>query len=135
MNRSHAGRARWRAGTRRWQKARRMTGGVASRRVGAASGVIAAGAALATGELMAGLSRRVPSLVVAVASAVRDFAPRWFVEFGITTFGPNDKRALIVGTLVTAGVISMGMGVAARRWRTLGVAVLAGFGVLGGLAA
>ena len=105
------------------------------RRAAAVVGLLAAGAALGTGELVAGLGTRLPSLVVAVASSVRDVAPHWFVDFGIRTFGHNDKRALIVGTLVLAAVAGIAVGLLAARWRRLSVGVLAGFGVLGGLAA
>ena len=100
----------------------------------AIAGVIAAGAALALGELLAGLIRGIPSPLAAVGTAVIDFAPPGSKELVVGLFGTNDKAALMV--LVTAIVLAAGAGIGlvARRQITLaGVLVVVLVGV-GGLA-
>ncbi|MGH9111968.1 MAG: molybdopterin-dependent oxidoreductase, partial [Acidimicrobiales bacterium] len=68
----------------------------------AVAGLVGGMVALGVAELAAGALPRVPSLVVAVGDAIIDLAPRTVVEFGIGTFGRDDKTVLVVGILVVA---------------------------------
>ncbi len=101
----------------------------------AIAGLVAAGAALATGELVAGLVRGIPSPSAAVGGAVINLAPPGSKELVVGLFGTNDKAALLV--LVTVVVLAAGavIGLVARRsLLAAGVLVLALVGV-GALAA
>ena len=80
---------------------------------GAAS--LAAGLALGTGELVAGLDSRLRSPVEAVATEVIDRAPRPVERFAIETFGSNDKLALVIGILSLSAVFGAVLGIVARR--------------------
>jgi len=100
----------------------------------AIAGVIAAGAALAVGELLAGLIRGIPSPLAAVGTAVIDFAPPGSKEVVVGLFGTNDKAALMI--LVTAIVLGVGagIGVVARRRPTLAGGLVVALVAVGGLA-
>lgn len=91
----------------------------------ALAGALAAVAALAAGELLAGLSAEIPSPLLSVGGAVIDLAPAGSKEVMVGLFGTGDKAALLV--LVTAVVLSAGalIGVLARRTR-VGAGVLVG---------
>ena len=67
---------------------------------GAASGLIAAGAALGVAELIAAFFPSVQSPVLSVGNVVVDNVPNWAKDFAIRTFGENDKTALIIGTTI-----------------------------------
>jgi DMSO/TMAO reductase YedYZ molybdopterin-dependent catalytic subunit len=97
-------------------------------------GLIAAGAALATGELLAGLVNGIPSPLAAVGSAAIDFAPPGSKDLVVSLFGTNDKAALLV--LVTLVVLALGAAIgllAGRRLALAGWAIVGLVGV-GGLA-
>jgi DMSO/TMAO reductase YedYZ molybdopterin-dependent catalytic subunit len=100
----------------------------------AIAGVIAAGAALALGELLAGLIRGIPSPLAAVGTAVIDFAPPGSKELVVGLFGTNDKAALMI--LVTAIVLAVGagIGIVARRQITLAGVLVVALIAVGGLA-
>ena len=102
----------------------------------ALSGVVAAGLALATGELVAAFVPGAISPLVAVGAAVIDFAPPGSKDFMVSLFGTNDKLALLI--VVGAAVLAFGalIGLLARRsTMAAGVAifVLTGVGALAGL--
>lgn len=101
----------------------------------ALAGLLAAAVALGVGELVAALVGPTSSPVIAVGSAFIDATPRPVKDFAIETFGERDKLALIVGTLGFVVVFALVVGVLARRDRRIGVAGIALFGALGGLAA
>lgn len=84
-------------------------------RFAALAGLVAGAAALATGELLAGLVPRIPSPIAAVGSAAIDFAPPGSKDVVVGLFGTNDKAAILI--LVTAVVLAVaaGIGVLARR--------------------
>ena len=84
------------------------------------SGLVAAGAALGTGELIAGLIRGIPSPLAAVGSAAIDFAPPGSKDVVVSLFGTNDKAALLV--LVTLVVLAAGAGIGLVARRALVVA-------------
>jgi DMSO/TMAO reductase YedYZ molybdopterin-dependent catalytic subunit len=97
-----------------------------SRSSAALAGLVAAGVALATGEIAAGLVRGIPSPSGAVATAVIDLAPPGSKELVVGLFGTNDKAALLV--LVTVVVLGAGAGIgilARRRLLLAGLAVVA----------
>jgi len=97
----------------------------------ALSGMVAVGSALAVSQLLAGLSLRIPSLIVAVGGIIVDFTPLSIVRASVQVFGANDKPALLIGIVVTALLIGSVLGVlsASRRW--IGAAGFIVFGVLG----
>ena len=86
-----------------------------TRGAAALSGVVAAAAALATGELVAALTAGTPSPLIAVGTAVIDFAPPGSKEVIVALFGTNDKIALnllVAATVLAAGAV---IGLIARR--------------------
>ncbi len=88
-------------------------------------GVATLGAALLEGL---GASSGQPAPVAAVSSAFIDRTPPWLKDFAIATFGTNDKRALLIGTIVVLAVLCAVIGVLARRRPT---GALVAFGILG----
>src|SRR5262249_60933665 len=59
--------------------------------------LIPAAVALGAGQLVAGITGPQGSPVVAVGSAAIDLAPPAVKNFAISTFGSNDKTALVTG--------------------------------------
>jgi DMSO/TMAO reductase YedYZ molybdopterin-dependent catalytic subunit len=108
---------------------------VPSRGPAALSGVVAAAAALATGELLAGLLPGASSPLVAVGTAVIDLAPAGSKELMVGLFGTGDKLAL--GVVITAAVLAAGaaIGLTARRSIVVASAVVLGIAAIGALAA
>ncbi len=100
----------------------------------ALSGTLAAGVALGTGELLSGLSTKIPSLVVAVGNAVIDNVPGSVERWAIETLGENDKPALVVGIVAISLIIGAFTGIAAVRQFRSAVSVFMLFGIVGGLA-
>jgi DMSO/TMAO reductase YedYZ molybdopterin-dependent catalytic subunit len=97
-----------------------------SRGAAALSGVVAAAAALATGELVAALTAGTPSPLIAVGSAVIDFAPPGSKEVIVALFGTNDKIALnllVAATVLAAGAV---IGLLARRSTLLASLLIVG---------
>lgn len=105
--------------------------------VAALVGVLATGAAVAAGHLVAGVVSRPASPFLAVGNTAVDLAPAQVKEFAIRTFGTHDKLVLIGGM----GLVLLGLAVIAgllsRRgpWPgTVLVAVLGSVGVAAVLA-
>ena len=109
-------------------------GRVAGRAAAGAAGLVAAGLALGTGELVAGLDDRLRSPVEAVAVEVIDRAPRPLERFAIETFGTNDKLVLVVGVVVLSAVFGVLLGLVARRRPRTAALGMACFGAAGVLA-
>jgi len=101
----------------------------------AIAGILAALVALGVAELIAALIGPNSSPVVVVGGTVIDATPRPVKDFAISTFGENDKIALIVGTLVLIVVFAVAIGLLSLRDRRIGVAGIALFGTVGALAA
>lgn len=108
--------------------------------LGAASGVVAGLLTVGLATLLAGLLDRVglsgaqPAPVAAVGGAFIDRTPAWLKDLAISVFGVNDKRALLVGTVVVLAVVCALLGMLARRRMTLALilfAVTGGVGILG----
>ena len=108
--------------------------GHAGRQWDALAGVVAAAVALGVGELVAAADASGVSLVTAVGDEVIDRFAASLKDIAVALFGTNDKVALVVGIVVTSLGLGAGLGLASRRRRWVGVAGLAAFGVLGGLA-
>jgi DMSO/TMAO reductase YedYZ molybdopterin-dependent catalytic subunit len=95
------------------------------------TGLITAAVALGVGQLVAGLTGSVGSPVVAVGGAAVDLSPPPVKDFAISTFGSNDKTALVTGILVVLAVFAGVIGIAAVRRLRYGVAGLAVFTGIG----
>ncbi len=102
---------------------------------GASAGVLAAFAALAVAELVAGLVRPAAGPVTVVGGAVIDRTPAAVKDFAIRTFGENDKAVLRLGILAVLAVVALGLGVLALSHRRAGAAGVLLFGVVGAAAA
>ncbi len=105
------------------------------RGLSALAGLIAAALALGIGELLAGLVGPNSAPVVAIGGAVIDATPRPLKDFAITTFGENDKIALVVGTLVLLAVFAMVLGLLSWTRLRLAAAGVLLFGIIGAAAA
>jgi DMSO/TMAO reductase YedYZ molybdopterin-dependent catalytic subunit len=80
------------------------------------AGAVAVGAALATGELIAGLVAGVPSPLLAVARFIVDIQPPGAKELVVTLFGEADKLAFEIFILLVALGVGAALGrIAARR--------------------
>lgn len=97
----------------------------------AVAGVLAAVAALAVTELIAGLASAGTSLLSSVASLGIRVMPPALTEFGIETFGTNDKAVLQLSIWLVAVIAGAVVGVLAARWFWVGVLAFVGFGVVG----
>jgi DMSO/TMAO reductase YedYZ molybdopterin-dependent catalytic subunit len=95
------------------------------------TGLITAAVALGVGQLVAGLSGSVGSPVIAVGQASIDLTPPPVKDFAISTFGSNDKTALLTGILVLLAVFAGVIGVAAVRRFRYGVVGLGVFTAIG----
>ncbi len=101
----------------------------------ALAGLLAAGAALATGEVLSGFSQKIPSLVVGVGEIFTDETPGGVVRWSIDTFGTSQKTLLIWGISIAALIVGAILGIASRTNPRTGVIGFAAFGLLGGWAA
>jgi DMSO/TMAO reductase YedYZ molybdopterin-dependent catalytic subunit len=100
------------------------------------AGAVAVGAALATGELIAGLLSGAPSPLVAVAQLIVDNQPPGAKELVVALFGVNDKLAFqIFIVLVALGIGALLGRLAASRPELAGgvLAVFAGLGFVASL--
>jgi DMSO/TMAO reductase YedYZ molybdopterin-dependent catalytic subunit len=97
----------------------------------ATSGLLAVATAFGASELVAGLSLRLRSPIVAVGDVVVDTVPEPVKRFAIATFGANDKIALIVGTVIVAMLLGGLLGTLARRRPAAGALAIGAFGALG----
>jgi len=102
---------------------------------GIVTGLITAAVALGVGQLVAGITGPQGSPVIAVGGAAIDLTPPPLKNFAISTFGSNDKTALVTGILVLLAVFAAAIGVAAFRRFSYGVAGLAVFTGIGLVAA
>jgi len=100
----------------------------------ALSGILASAAALAFAELIAGLVESAPSLIRAIGDAAIDATPPFLKDFAVTTFGTADKPILLAGIVVVALLFGAALGIASRTRPWVGMAGIAVFGLLGGLA-
>src|SRR6516165_10768028 len=98
---------------------------------GAVAGVLSAAVAMGVAQLAAGLTVAQSSPVLAVGQAAIDLTPQPVKDFAISTFGANDKNALLVGILVILAAFAAVIGILAVRRLALGLAGLAVFACIG----
>ncbi|MGH3152361.1 MAG: molybdopterin-binding oxidoreductase, partial [Streptosporangiaceae bacterium] len=98
---------------------------------GAVAGVLTAAVAMGIGQLFAGLTNPESSPVIAVGQASIDLTPPALKDFAISTFGANDKTALLTGILVVLAVFAAVIGMLAVRRLERGLAGLAVFAGIG----
>jgi len=107
----------------------------ARRSTGAAIGVLAAGVALGTAELLAALFGPGSSPIVAVGGAAVDASPEWLKSFAIRTFGEQDKVALLIGIGVVLTIVVAVLGAASVRRPRLWIVGSVALGAIGAAAA
>ncbi len=73
------------------------------------------GAALAAGQLVAGLLSPASAPFLAVGDAVIRLSPQPVVEFAKNTFGTADKPVLLAGMAVVIAAVAAVAGLLARR--------------------
>ena len=86
---------------------------------------------MGVGQLAAGLTVAQSSPVLAVGQAAIDLTPPPVKDFAISTFGANDKNALLLGILVVLAAFAAVIGILAVRRLALGLAGLAVFACIG----
>ena len=103
---------------------------------GIVAGLLGIGTATVLAALVSALggAGAQPAPVPAVAEAFIDRTPGWLKEYAITTFGTNDKLALLVGLVVVLVVVSALIGLLTRRRTTAGLIAFAVLSVLGAAA-
>jgi DMSO/TMAO reductase YedYZ molybdopterin-dependent catalytic subunit len=99
--------------------------------VGAVAGMLTAAVAMGVGQLVAGLTVAQASPVLAVGQAAIDLTPPPVKDFAISTFGTNDKTALVVGILIVLAGFAAVIGILAVRRLALGLAGLGAVASLG----
>jgi DMSO/TMAO reductase YedYZ molybdopterin-dependent catalytic subunit len=104
------------------------------RAAAALAGAVAAGMALAAGELAVAVSGAQPSLVTAVGSEVIDRFAAALKDIAVAIFGTNDKAALVIGIVLTSILLGALLGIAARRRFGVAVAGFTTFGAIGAAA-
>jgi len=102
---------------------------------GAVCGVIAAAVAMGVAQLLAGLSIPQSSPVLAVGQAAIDMTPLPVKDWATSTFGTNDKNALLTGVWVVLFCYAAVVGVLAVRRLWAGVAGIGVFAAIGMAAA
>jgi DMSO/TMAO reductase YedYZ molybdopterin-dependent catalytic subunit len=102
--------------------------------VGAALGLLTAGAALAAAQFAAAFVGELASPIVAVGEAAIDATPPWLKDFAIREFGTNDKLVLLIGIGLVLGLFAVVMGILVLQRLWVGYAGLAVFGLVGVLA-
>ena len=98
------------------------------------AGVVAVGAALAAGELIAGLLPGVASPLLAVARFIVDIQPAGAKELVVALFGEADKLAFEIFIVLVALGVGAALGRVAARRPALAAAVVGGFAGAGFLA-
>lgn len=94
-------------------------------RVGALCGLIAAGAALGTAEIIGAFVRPAATPLIAVGQAVIDLTPQALREFAIAAVGEADRPLLVAGTAVLLALFTAAIGVGALRRPWVGDAGIA----------
>src|SRR5215207_7321631 len=103
--------------------------------VGGAIGVLAAGVALGTAELLSAVFGPGSSPIVAVGGAAVDATPEWLKSFAIRTFGEQDKLVLLMGIGIVLGISVAIVGAASWRRPRLAIGASAVLGAIGAAAA
>ena len=103
---------------------------------GVVAGLLTVGLATLAASLLTavGQSSGQPAPIAAVSGAFIDRTPPWLKDFAVTTFGTNDKRALLVGTVLVLALACAAIGVLASRRLVAGLVVFAVVGLVGAAA-
>ncbi|WP_285658091.1 molybdopterin-dependent oxidoreductase [Actinomycetospora sp. NBRC 106375] len=99
-------------------------------RPAALCGLLGIGAALAVGDLVAGLLSPASSPVLAVGGQFIRLTPEWLKALAIATFGVYDKLALLGGMAVVLVIVAVVSGLASRRSAAPGAIVVVLLGVV-----
>ena len=99
--------------------------------VAALIGLLAVGAALGAGHLVAGIVSPGSSPFLAVGDGVIRLSPQFLTEFAKQTFGTADKPVLLTGMAVVIAGAAAAAGLASRRRRRPGVVLVTVLGLLG----
>jgi hypothetical protein len=99
--------------------------------VGALIGLVAAGMAIGTAELVAGIVNPTASPIITVGQSAIDATPEWLKSLAIRTFGERDKTVLLGGIGATLLLAAVALGIASLRRLWVGVAGLLAFGTVG----
>ncbi len=94
-------------------------------------GAVAAGAALAVSELVAGAFPSAPSLVRTIGQRVIDVTPVPVVDWAIAMFGTNDKLVLVIGIVLVSLGIGALLGLLSRDRPGMAAAGFVLFGAVG----
>jgi DMSO/TMAO reductase YedYZ molybdopterin-dependent catalytic subunit len=97
----------------------------------AAAGLIAVGAALAAGHLVAALLDPFASPFLAVGNTAIDLTPHPVKDFAIRTFGEDDKLVLLAGMAFVIAAAAVVAGLLSRRSPVPGTILAVGLGVVG----
>jgi DMSO/TMAO reductase YedYZ molybdopterin-dependent catalytic subunit len=98
----------------------------------AATGVLATGAGMAAGHLVASLLNPAASPVLAVGSTVIDLTPTPLKEYAVREFGTADKAILLSSVIGVTLLLAALAGVIARRSFLLAAALLVGLVAVAG---
>ena len=98
---------------------------------GAVCGVLAAAVAIGIAQLVAGVSIPNASPVIAVGQVAINLTPLPVKNWAISTFGSNDKNALLTGVVVVVFLYAIVVGMVAMRRLSYGFIGLAIFAVIG----
>ena len=103
---------------------------------GVVAGLVTVGVATLAASLLVavGQSSGQPAPVAAVSGAFIDRTPPWLKDFAVATFGTNDKRALLVGTVAVLALACAAIGVLAARRLVPALVAFACLGVVGAAA-
>jgi DMSO/TMAO reductase YedYZ molybdopterin-dependent catalytic subunit len=108
-----------------------VTDRVVSRRRVAFAGIVAVGAAIATGELAAGLVPGIPSPLLSIGRQIVDHQPPGAKDFMTNLFGTADKLVLQIVIVAAALLIGAGIGMLAARRTEVAGALIAAFAAAG----
>ena len=103
-----------------------------SRYQAALSGMVGAALALASGELVASLTNKTTSLVLAVGEFIVDVAPGDIVRTSIETLGNSQKIVLLSGITVISILFGGFLGLLSRKHSDLSYLLFILFGIFGG---
>ena len=101
------------------------------RALASAVGVLATGAALGAGELLAGMVAGAPSPILSVGRQLIDLQPPGAKEFVVSLFGTADKLALEILVLGVALAIGAIVGLVARSRAGLATGIIGAFVAVG----
>lgn len=109
----------------------RHAAGLVPRGYAALLGLLAVGAAVGVGHLVAGLVSPPSSPYLAVGDAVVRLSPQWLTEFAKSTFGTADKPVLLGGMAVVIAALAAAAGLLSRRDPRPGVGSVVVLGLAG----